>query len=139
MSRNQEIFSKLSFVYTEDQADWAVVWDQFSDGASFEELQYSPFSESLDDLYDLEKINVAEDPEEETVRQANELLRRDIAACEKIWADPSLGGEDVEVKDGSLIVRGHEYPGPGGYESPYWQFSRVLALGVLPEAGIVRG
>lgn len=137
MNKNLEIFDEVTYVYSGGKAiDWSKAWEILDRGIFIEEIRGTGLDEALDDLMDFGLINKADDPDDEQVRQATEVLRRDLAACQRIWEDPTTGGEDVSIRDGKLVVRGHEYPGPGGYESPYWQFVRVQSIGAFWEIGI---
>ncbi len=134
---------EMSFDVSEADAAWDRVDAYIGSGIEPDDITATTLGDALDGLLDAAKINEAEDPEAERVRQAEEILRGDLAFCRNLAKDPTLAGEideepAAELNGNVLRVIGRAYPQGSDFSSAYWRIFRLWDIGALDEAGIER-
>lgn len=141
----EQTFDEAEFQIEGDSLDWEAMAAVVSDGVDPLDLDNSetPFAKAFEGLFNFALIDAADDPDEEKVRQANEILSSDLKVCREIIANPSLGGTvngrpAIEVHpDGTVRTRGKLEPRGSECLSPLWRFVRLDRSGALEAGGIV--
>ena len=137
---NQDFIYQRQFEFSGDSPDWDAARAQVQ-LVGYSDIADTNLGSAMDGLLDSLAIAEAEDPDAELVRQAIEILSRDIDVCEKLWGNPEdspeVGGMPGAERNGeAIIIRGPQYPDVReDYETPYWRFTRALSSGAVRVAG----